>query len=355
MVYSASLPEGLKKFDDPFHFVGLQLFWVGLGVVAFQWMIRTPLSFWWHKSPFLLIFGAVLATYFVSKELNGAARWVSIGPFNLQPSELAKPLLILQAVWVIDHWRSLKPWVRYGWVITLLLLIFAVYKQPSLSMAILMAIVLWLVTFAGGGSLRWLVGVALLGGGGLVYRVMDTTYQVKRVNSFMDPFASAQDGGYQVVQSLLAIGSGGLWGVGYGLSAQKVDFLTYSYSDFIFAIFAEEFGFIGVIAFLVFLTLFALLGLRVSLRFSAPRGVRLLALGCTLMLTIQSLLHLAVVTGSLPPTGMPLPFVSYGGSGILGALFTAGLLVRAAREAGPMRLDTTVIASRAPRRRRTPV
>jgi len=206
------------------------------------------------------------------------------------------------------------------------------------------------MAFAGGLPLIWLVGSVAGAAGVVAYRISSTPYQLKRLLSFLDPFAQADGSGYQVVQSLLAIGSGEGWGVGFGLSAQKVKFLPYPYSDFIFAVFAEEFGLAGVIGFLIFLGIFAWTGLRLSTRFSAPRPVRLLAFGCTMLLVVQSLMHVGVVTGLLPPTGMPLPLVSYGGSAVWAALITCGLLVRAAREAGPVRL--AVVPERPVQRRR---
>ncbi|WP_287128443.1 FtsW/RodA/SpoVE family cell cycle protein [Candidatus Cyanaurora vandensis] len=347
VLYSASLPQGLREFKDPTHFFMLQLLWVTLGVGVFETVIRTPLVYWWRGSPFLFgtVFLAVLATQWVGVELNGADRWLALGPVSLQPSEFAKPLLVLQTAWVIDRWSQLRPPAQFFWGLALVAMIGAVYTQPSLSMALLMAVVLWLMAFAGGFPLVYLVGSVGAAVAVIALKVSTTAYQMKRLTSYLDPFApnQIQGAGYQVVQSLLAIGSGGWWGVGFGLSAQKVSFLPYPYSDFIFAVFAEEFGLVGVVGFLAFLTVFALVGLRLSTRFSAARPVRLLAFGCTMMLVVQSLMHIGVVTGLLPPTGMPLPLVSYGGSAIWAALITCGLLVRAAREAGMVRLDVAPV------------
>jgi len=341
VLYSASLPSGLHDFNDPLHFIKLQVFFAICGLIIFGLTLRTPLSHWWRWTPayFGGILLALLATRLLGVNLNGAARWLPLGPFQVQPSEFAKPILILQTVWILDRWQSLKPAARILWGAAPLVMILAVLLQPSLSMALLMSILLGVMVFVGGIPRGWLGGISLLLGAGLAFKVSQTPYQIKRLISFSNPLALAQGSGYQVTQSFLAIASGGLFGVGYGMSALKYKFLPYPYSDFIFSVFAEEFGLVGVALFLVFLMIFALLGLRVSWRFSAPRPVRLLALGTTLLLVIQSLLHLAVITGCLPPTGMPLPLVSYGGSGICAALWTCGLLIRAAREAGQPQLS----------------
>ncbi len=341
ILYSASLPEGVKLYQQPLHFVGLQLVWVVIGLACFQIIIRLPLSFWWRWSPlfFIGVFVAVLLARFTGVSLNGAARWIALGPFNIQPSEFAKPMLVLQTTWVLNRWPRLPSWARTGWCLALLGLVGAVLAQPSLSMASLMLCVLGLMIFMSGFPLPWLGGLLLVGAPFLTLKVATTNYQTSRLTAFVDPFAHAQGSGFQVVQSILAIASGGLWGVGFGMSSQKVGTLPYPYSDFIFAVFAEEFGLVGVLAFLSFLVVFTWTGLQLSLRPSTPRPIGLLALGTTLMLVIQSLLHLAVVTSSVPPTGMPLPLVSYGGSGLVAALVTAGLLVRCARESGQARLE----------------
>ncbi len=341
LLFSASLPQGLESFQDPFYFLTRQVTWGVVGLMLFWAVTKIPLAHWWRWSPFLFftVFVAVIATQWLGATINGAERWLVLGPVRFQPSEFAKPLLILQAVWVLDRWPRLSPIKRLFWCGALVGLIAAIFAQPSLSMALLLALVLWLLAFAGGFPLRILILSPLVLGVGLAIKVSQTSYQFERLQTFLNPFADPQGSGYQVIQSLLAVSLGGNWGVGFGLSAQKVSYLPYAYSDFIFAVFAEEFGLVGVSAVLIFLTCFGLLGLRLSVRFSAPRPVRLLALGTTLVLVVQSFLHIGVVTGCLPPTGMPLPFVSSGGSGLCAALITAGLLIRAAREAGQMRLE----------------
>ena len=166
-----------------------------------------------------------------------------------------------------------------------------------------------------------------------------------RVVSFLDPWQDPQGSGYQLVQSLLAIGSGGLLGEGFGLSTQKLQYLPIQSTDFIYAVFAEEFGFVGSLMLLLFLMLVAFLGLRVALQCQTNQS-RLVAIGCTTILVGQAILNVAVASGSIPTTGLPLPMISYGGNSLLSSLFIAGLLIRCSLE------STGLVGQRSGRQRR---
>jgi cell division protein FtsW len=160
---------------------------------------------------------------------------------------------------------------------------------------------------------------------------MANEYQRLRVTSFLDPWKDPQGNGYQLVQSLLAIGSGGVTGTGYGLSTQKMMYLPIQTTDFIFAVYAEEFGFIGSLVLLLFLAIFAVVGLQVAMR-ARNNQTRLVAIGCTALLVGQSVMNIAVASGAMPTTGLPLPLISYGGNSLLASLATAALLVRCSLE-----------------------
>ena len=161
--------------------------------------------------------------------------------------------------------------------------------------------------------------------------ILNNEYQKLRVTSFINPWKDQQENGFQLVQSLLAIGSGGLFGQGFGLSVQKLQYLPFMYTDFIFAIFAEEFGLLGCALFLGFLAVFSLISLRISLK-CRNNYTKLVAIGCGVLLTGQSIMHIAVATGSMPTTGLPLPFISYGGNSLIASFFIAGMLVRCSLE-----------------------
>ena len=151
------------------------------------------------------------------------------------------------------------------------------------------------------------------------------------MTSFVNPWKDQQDTGYQLVQSLLAIGSGGLFGQGFGLSTQKLQYLPFMYTDFIFAIFAEEFGLLGSILFLGFLVLFSYISLRISIK-CRNNYTKLVAIGCAILLVGQSIMHIAVATGSMPTTGLPLPFISYGGNSLISSFCIVGMLLRCSLE-----------------------
>jgi cell division protein FtsW len=190
---------------------------------------------------------------------------------------------------------------------------------------------LWLIALASGLPLAWLLGSAGLGGLVGSISIMANEYQRLRVTSFLDPWKDPQGNGYQLVQSLLAIGSGGVTGTGYGLSTQKMMYLPIQTTDFIFAVYAEEFGFIGSLVLLLFLAIFAVVGLQVAMR-ARNNQTRLVAIGCTALLVGQSVMNIAVASGAMPTTGLPLPLISYGGNSLLASLATAALLVRCSLE-----------------------
>jgi cell division protein FtsW len=232
------------------------------------------------------------------------------------------------------------------WLGTFGVLILLILKQPNLSTASLLGMLLWLIALASGLSLRWLLGAA--GGGFLVASasISINAYQRARVISFLDPWRDAQGDGYQLVQSLLAIGSGELLGEGFGLSTQKLQYLPIQSTDFIFAVYAEEFGYVGSVVLLAFLLLFGFVGLRIALGCRSNMQ-RLVAIGCTTLLVGQSILNIAVASGAMPTTGLPLPMISYGGNSLMASLLVCGLLLRCSLESGGLTPPTT-------RRRRIP-
>ena len=271
-----------------------------------------------------------------------------MGPLQLQPSELIKPFVVLQGAALFAHWRRIGLDQKLLWLGVFAGLILMILKQPNLSTAALTGLLLWLMALAAGVGLPLLLGAATAGGLLGTASIAINEYQRLRVVSFLDPWRDAQGDGYQLVQSLLAIGSGGIFGEGYGLSTQKLQYLPIQSTDFIFAVFAEEFGYVGSLALLGFLLLFGLVGLRIALACRSNQQ-RLVAIGCTTLLVGQSILNIAVASGAMPTTGLPLPLISYGGNSLMASMMICGLLIRCALES---RGD---FPATSPSRRRRPV
>ncbi|MCC5643056.1 FtsW/RodA/SpoVE family cell cycle protein [Nostoc sp. CHAB 5824] len=335
MLFSASYPVADARHDDGLYYFKRQLLWVLVSLIGFNIIVNLPLqkilglSHW-----FLLLFLTLIFITLIpglGKKAFDAARWIAIGPIPIQPSELIKPFLVLQSARLFGQWERISWRVRLAWLGIFGLVLLGIIAQPNLSTTALCGMTIWLIALAAGLPYKYLGGTAI---GGVMLALLSISikeYQRKRVMSFLNPWADATGDGYQLVQSLLAVGSGRTWGSGFGLSQQKLFYLPIQDTDFIFAVFAEEFGFVGSMVLLALLATFATLGLIVALK--AKNTVhRLVAIGVTTLMVGQSLLHIGVATGSLPTTGLPLPMFSYGGNSMIASLIAAGLLIRVARE-----------------------
>ena len=335
VLFSASFPIADAEFGDGLYYFKRQLIWAMLGLVGFNVIVRSPLRYvlgiahWF----LLLLLGFILITLIpgVGTTVNGATRWLALGPVPLQPSELIKPFLVLQSARIFGQWERLSLRFRLIWLGIFAVVLLAILIQPNLSTAALCGMTLWLIALASGLPFTYLGGTAL---GGFLLAFISISikeYQRRRVMSFLNPWADPLRDGYQLVQSLLAVGSGGTWGSGFGLSQQKLFYLPIQYTDFIFAVFAEEFGFVGSVLLLLMIMSYATIAVIVAMkaRYSVHR---LVAVGAMILIVGQSLLNIGVATGVLPTTGLPFPFFSYGGSSLIASLVSAGLLIRVARE-----------------------
>ncbi|OUL35061.1 FtsW/RodA/SpoVE family cell cycle protein [Nostoc sp. 106C] len=335
MLFSASYTVAAARQNDGLYYFKRQLLWVLVSLILFNIIVHLPLkkilgvAHW-----FLILFLALIFVTLIpglGKKAFDAARWIAIGPIPIQPSELIKPFLVLQSARLFGQWEKLSWRVRFTWLGIFGLVLLGILAQPNLSTTALCGTTIWLIALAAGLPYKYLGGTAV---GGVLLALMSISikeYQRKRVMSFMNPWADATGDGYQLVQSLLAVGSGRTWGSGFGLSQQKLFYLPIQDTDFIFAVFAEEFGFVGSIVLLILLALFATLGLMVALKTKNPVS-RLVAIGVTIVMVGQSLLHIGVATGALPTTGLPLPMFSYGGNSMISSLVATALLIRVARE-----------------------
>ena len=335
VLFSASYALADSRFDNGLYYFIRQLIWLWVGLIGFNFLVRLPIEKLLKIAPWmiLLVLGLILITLIpgLGANINGATRWIKIGPILLQPSEFMKPFLVLQGAAVFGGWPRLNVNQRLTWITIFGLILAGILLQPNLSTTALCGITLWLIALASGLPLSYMTSTALLGLTMAVVSVTFREYQRKRILSFLDPWQDPRGDGYQLVQSLLAIGSGGTTGSGYGLSQQKLFYLPFPDTDFIFAVFGEEFGFIGGILLLIMLFLYATLALIVAVK-CRHRIKKLVAIGAMVILIGQSLLNIGVATGSLPTTGLPFPLFSYGGSSSLASLFLAALLIRVARE-----------------------
>ncbi|BAY48553.1 cell cycle protein [Scytonema sp. HK-05] len=348
MLFSASYAVADVRHHDGLYYFKRQILWVLVGLIVFNIVVHLPLrrilgiSHWFV----ILLLGLIFLTLIpgLGRKAFDASRWIALGPIPIQPSELIKPFLVLQSARVFGQWEKLSWRVRFFWLGIFGLIILGILAQPNLSTTALCGMTIWLIALAAGLPYKYLGGTAV---GGVLLAGLSISikeYQRKRVLSFLNPWADATGDGYQLVQSLLAVGSGEKWGAGFGLSQQKQFYLPIQDTDFIFAVFAEEFGFVGGVVLLLLLALYATLGLIVALKAKHP-VYRLVAIGVTVLMVGQSLLHIGVATGALPTTGLPLPMFSYGGNSMIASLLGAGLLIRVARQSSeaevvPLREET---------------
>ncbi|HEY9604818.1 MAG TPA: FtsW/RodA/SpoVE family cell cycle protein [Allocoleopsis sp.] len=335
VLFSASFPSADAEYGDGLYYFKRQLLWAGLGLIGFNVVVRSPLRYILSMSHWglfiLLAFIFITLIPGVGTTINGATRWLSLGPAPLQPSELIKPFLVLQSARLFGQWERFSWRTRLLWLGIFALVLLGILIQPNLSTAALCGMTLWLVALAAGLPFSYLGGTAV---GGFLLAVLSISfkeYQRRRIMSFLDPWADPMHDGYQLVQSLLAVGSGGTWGAGFGLSQQKLFYLPIQYTDFIFAVFAEEFGFAGSVLLLMMIVTYATLSVIVALK-ARNSTHRLVATGAMILIVGQSLLNIGVATGVLPTTGLPFPFFSYGGNSMIASLIAAGLLIRVARE-----------------------
>ena len=330
---SASWWVASKEMGDWAYYLKRQIIWCIPGLTIFYFVLNTNIRDLLKISKIIFYFLIFLLflTIFFGSSVNGSSRWLILGPLQIQPSELIKPFSILEAANLFAHWNLVKNNKRIISLTTFGLLILLIMKQPNLSTAGLTGIVFWMMGLCGGVKFRSLASVASLGFISGCISILSNEYQKLRVISFINPWQDAEGNGYQLIQSLLAIGSGGLFGQGFGLSTQKLQYLPIQSTDFIFAIFAEEFGLLGSTILLGFLILFSYVSLRIAIK-CRNNYTKLVAIGCATLLVGQSIMHIAVCTGMMPTTGLPLPFVSYGGNSLLSSFFVVGMLLRCALE-----------------------
>ena len=335
VLFSASYYYGEIENKNGFFYFTRQILFTVISLFIFNVIVHTPLQKILKISQWIL-FGILALLLLVltgmGKTTNGATRWIGYGPIQIQPSELIKPFLVLQGAKLFGRWQQYSIEVKATWLGIFALILFAILKQPNLSTTSICAMGLWSIAFAAGLPLRYLAGTAIGAASVAVLSIIFTTYQQDRL-SFLNPWAPEYrySLNHQLINSLLAVAPGGVWGKGFGLSVQKLGYLREGHTDFIFAVFAEEFGLVGGILLLIMVMSYAILGLFIASRSRHPVH-RLVAVGTTTFIVLQSLINIGVAVGTFPTTGVPLPMFSYGGTSMIASLIQSALLIRVARE-----------------------
>lgn len=337
MVYSSSAVSAYVNFNDSYYFLKRQMIWASLGLLCMIFTMNLDYHVWRKLAkPMMLVTLVLLVLVLVpglGKVVNGARRWLGFGSLYLQPSEIAKLSIVLfTAGSLAKHQEKIGSFIK-GVVPQLLMLLVVfglILKEPDLGTALSIGGTVFVLLFVAGAKLKHLGSLGAAGVAGIIAAVLFEPYRMKRLLAFSDPWADPLDTGYHIIQSLYAIGSGGLFGVGLGRSREKFLYLPEPHTDFIFAILGEELGLIGTLTVIVLFFLFAWRGLKVAI--SAPDIYgSILATGLTTMIMVQALMNIAVVTASMPVTGIPLPFLSFGGSSLIFTLAGVGILLNISR------------------------
>lgn len=330
MIYSASVAEALSDFGDKFHFTFLQMKWTALGLIGLIISSRIDLKLLRRSAPYLMIGGLILlllvAIPGIGSEIQGARRWLILPGFTLQPSELFKLLeVIYLASWLNSKKVTLTQFLAFMGVVAGLIML-----QPDMGTTIVVSTVAISVYFLSGYPIQNILAILSIGGVSGLLLILFSPYRALRLQTFINPAQDPLGSSYQIHQILLALGSGGIMGLGIGKSRQKHEYLPESTTDSIFAIIAEELGFIGAVALIISLFYLIYLGFKVASNAKDPFQ-KTLAGGITAWFAIQVVLNLSSMVALIPLTGIPLPLVSYGGSALITMLAGIGLIINVAR------------------------
>lgn len=340
MVLSASAPYSLRTEGNSYFYAEKQLKFAILGIIIMLIVSNVDYRIYKGKLADIAMIGAGLLLVavlipHVGITRNDATRWLGIGTFQFQPSELMKIALIIFLSAKIskdpgklkNFWTGLVPYLALIGIVGALLMF-----EPHMSATMIIAVIAIAIIFAAGAKMSHLVPIGIIGMIGAFFLARMKEYRWKRMIIFLDPWQDAQGDGWQIIQSLYAIGSGGLFGVGIGKSVQKYMYIPEPHNDFIFAILAEELGLVGVLSVMILFGLFVWRGITIALKAPDMFGT-LVAVGITTMIGIQAVFSMAVVSSSMPVTGVPLPFFSYGGTALIMLLASVGVLLNISRHA----------------------
>lgn len=333
MIYSASYVQADYNFGDSFFYLKRQVLFSVVGIIAMFFIMAVPYGTWKKYSKILLLicFLLLLAVLIpgIGMERNGAQSWIGIGAFSIQPSEFMKlGLIIYLSVYLSINQKYITSF-KQGFIPSIILVFTAfglIMLQPDLGTGVVLILTCMMMIYIAGARLTHFIGLASIGVAGFLYLILSAPYRISRITAFLNPWEDPLGDGFQIIQSLYALGPGGLMGVGLGNSLQKYFYLPEPQTDFIFAILGEELGFIGGSAVIVLFALLFWRGVRVGIEAPDAFG-RFLALGIVSMITIQVMINISVVIGLIPVTGITLPFLSYGGSSLTLTMCSVGILL----------------------------
>jgi cell division protein FtsW len=338
MVFSASAVVAGNRFHDPGYFLKRQLAWLAFGFLLLHLASHIDYVWWKRLSIPLLGLTVVLLVMVLIPSLGvsakGARRWLRLGPISVQPAEIAKLVAVMYLAAYLAKKEDRLTGFLSGLAPALLIvgvLGGLVLLEPDLGTVVVMGSVAIGLLFLGGARLSHLLSLGLCAVPVVLVLVLSSSYRRQRLMTFLAPWKDASDAGFQITQSFLAFGSGGLFGVGLGEGKQKLFFLPEAHTDFVLALVGEELGLVGTAVIILLFALFAIRGFQVAARARMPFG-RYLGMGITLLIGVQALINACVVTGLLPTKGLTLPFVSYGGSSLVTCMFGVGILLNISRD-----------------------
>ena len=334
MVMSASSTYSVFKFDSVFYLFNSHLFKVFLGIGAIILFAFIPYEYYRRLSKPVIIVTTLLllVTLLFAPDIKGAGRWLNLGVISIQPADIARLVLIIHLAVLLESKASVIDNYKNGFLyflIWILLISGLIMLQPNISSGIMLIIISLAVIYAGGAKLKHILVSMLISGAVIGTAAMIFPHSRSRIFSYVNSVSSGSDLNFQVKQALYSLGSGGIFGVGIGNSMQSNLFLPEAYGDFIFAILGEEFGLIGSIAVLLAYLVFLVCGILVAKRSKDMFG-QLLAFGITISIVLYAFVNVAVTTGVFPTTGLPLPFISYGGTSLIFLCVSVGILINIA-------------------------
>ncbi len=333
MIYSASCVNAMENFKDSLYYLKRHVFFLGLGIaVAGGFMLFDYRQMQPYARRLLILSIVLLALVLIphlGKESWGARRWFKLGVFHFQPSEFAKLAVIIYTADFLarkqqvikSFWKGFMPPILMTGAVCLLTV-----KQPDLGTTIEIAVVVLVLLVIGGAQLKHMALIGLAGAAAVAVLIIQEPYRQARIIAFLDPWRDSQGIGFQLTQSQIALGSGGVFGVGLGHSQQKLFYLPAAHTDFILSIIGEELGIVGTLAVIVLFVVFIWLGTRIIRQTHDAFGY-FLAIGIIMMLGLQAMVNVGVSIGAFPTKGLPLPFISYGGSALVFHLLSIGILL----------------------------